>query len=55
MNERLVRPFMVEDVEVALHQMVPLKAPRPNGFNACFFQKNWAIVEPEVCKAVLFF
>ncbi|XP_059439185.1 uncharacterized protein LOC132171798 [Corylus avellana] len=47
MNERLLRPFMEEDVETAIHQMAPLKAPGPDGFNACFFQKNWAIVGPE--------
>jgi hypothetical protein len=39
MNERLLIPFTVEDVEAALHQMAPLKAPGPDGFNACFFQK----------------
>lgn len=51
MNERLLRP---KEVEAALHQMTPLKAPRSDGFNAYFFQKNWTIVGPKVCKAVLF-
>jgi hypothetical protein len=34
MNGRLLRPFMAAEVETALSQMVPLKAPGPNGFNA---------------------
>jgi hypothetical protein len=54
MNEALVRPFIAEEVRTALFQMAPLKAPGPDGFNAGFFQKHWDIVEPEVCKAVLY-
>jgi hypothetical protein len=55
MNESLVRPFVEEEIRAALFQMSLLKAPKPDGFNARFFQKNWDIVGLEVCKATLFF
>jgi hypothetical protein len=37
-----------------MHQMPPLKASRPNGFFADFFQKNWTVVGEEVSRAVLY-
>jgi ribonuclease HI len=54
MNAELVQPFTEVEVCSAVHQMAPMKAPGPDGFDAHFFQKNWAIVGVEVCKAVLF-
>jgi hypothetical protein len=40
MNESLVRPFVEEEVRLALFQMAPMKAPGPDGFNAGFFPKK---------------
>ncbi|XP_042958006.1 uncharacterized protein LOC122293492 [Carya illinoinensis] len=39
MNERLTRRFTVVEVEKAVKQMAPLKAPGPDGFGLCFY---WA-------------
>jgi hypothetical protein len=51
----LLKEFMVEEVDLALSQMHPLKSPGPDGFSACFYQKSWPTVHAEVCKAVLEF
>jgi hypothetical protein len=53
MNEALNKNFSAEEVHTALFQMGPLKAPGPDGLNANFFQKNWALMGDEVCYAVL--
>jgi hypothetical protein len=53
MNEELTKSFSAEEVRAALFQMAPLKAPGPDGLNACFFQKNWSIVGEEVCTMIL--
>jgi hypothetical protein len=45
----------VEEVEVTLGQMHPLKSLGPNGFTACFYQRSWETVKKEVCKDVLDF
>ena len=53
MNARLLRPFTADEVGIALKQMAHLKAPGPDRFNACFYQKNWNLVGPDVCNVVL--
>jgi ribonuclease HI len=53
MNEELGLAFTEEEVHAALHQMAPLKAPGPDGLNACFFQQNWTVMQSEVCKGIL--
>ena len=53
MNARLLRPFTTDEVGIALNQMALLKASRPDGYNACFNQKNWGLVGPNVCNDVL--
>jgi hypothetical protein len=53
MNNDLVRDFNMEEIEVALFQMGPFKAPGPDGLNACFFQTYWPILKEEVCHVIL--
>jgi hypothetical protein len=55
MNEKLISEFSRDEVETALMGMAPLKSPSPNGYSACFFQKSWNTVYPEVCEMVLRF
>lgn len=38
MNEALQKEFTKEEVEVALHQIGPLKSLGPNGYGAYFYQ-----------------
>ena len=38
MNDGLVEDFTKVEVEIALTQMAPLKAPDPNGMPPIFFQ-----------------
>ncbi|XP_042962692.1 uncharacterized protein LOC122296963 [Carya illinoinensis] len=53
MNEKLSRRFTAVEVEKAVKQMAPLKAPGPDGFGPCFYQNHWGIVSEEVNKAAL--
>jgi hypothetical protein len=53
MNSQLLREFTVEEINGVLMQMLPLKAPCPDGFAACFYQENWATVGTEVCNTIL--
>jgi hypothetical protein len=53
MNGELLKIFTKEEVEIALKQMAPLKAPGPDGLPADFFQNHWDLMGEEVCLAVL--
>jgi hypothetical protein len=53
MNQRLLQPFMEEEVRVALFQMHSLKSPSRDGYSAGFYQKSWAVVGKEVTRAAL--
>ena len=55
MQEVLLGEFTAEEVKVALFQMEPTKASRPDGMNALFFQKFWHIVGDDVVSAILDF
>ena len=48
MNNYLFKEFSDEQISDALFQIGPLKAPRPDGFPARFFQRNWGVVREEV-------
>jgi hypothetical protein len=54
-NQNLVAPVTMEEIQTALNQMDPLKAPRPDEFPACFFPQNWEILHQEVCDAIKYF
>ena len=53
MNQCLIRNFTMEEIEAALFQMHPTKAPGPDGMSAIFFQKYWDIVGSDVSRMVL--
>jgi hypothetical protein len=55
MAELLCRSFTTEEVEAALFQMSPNKAPGADGFTAGFFQKHWPLLKDKVVSAVLGF
>ncbi|KAH0996108.1 hypothetical protein GBA52_019972 [Prunus armeniaca] len=47
MKHFLVKPYNRDEVEIALKQMPPSKAPRIDGMPAVFFQKYWHILGDE--------
>lgn len=55
MAAMLERVYTEEEVEAALFQMAPSKAPSVDGFNAGFFQAHWQLVKPCMVLAVLSF
>lgn len=55
MNNLLLRAYTLEEIDLALSQMQPLKAPGPKGYRVCFYHKHWNTVGGEVRHAVLKF
>ena len=53
MTSALTADFSKIEVEVALKQMAPLKAPGPDGMPPIFFQHYWSSIGDDVVKAVL--
>jgi hypothetical protein len=51
-NNHLTADFTNEEISDALFQIGPHKAPGPDGLPARFFQRNWALLREEVCKAI---
>ena len=53
MNAKLVRPYSMEEADIAIKQMAPLKAPRPDGMPPLFYQSFWQHIGLEVTEAML--
>ena len=53
MNRSLIRNFSKEEVEIALKQMAPLKAPGLDSMPPLFFQHYWESIGVDVVKAVV--
>ena len=53
MNAQLSQEFMEWEVEVALKQMAPLKAPGPDDMPPLFYQNYWSLVGNDVTKTIL--
>jgi hypothetical protein len=53
MNDMLVAEFTASEIELALKQMAPLKAPGPDGMSPIFYQKYWHIVGHDIIEAIL--
>ena len=53
MRAALARPFNVEEVECAIKDMAPLKAPGPDGMPPLFYRTYWTDIGMDVSQAVL--
>ena len=55
MNANFVVDFEALEVQEAIKQMVPLKAPSPNGMPYIFYQNYWELLGEDVTSFVLYF
>ena len=53
MNAQLTDTFSAVEVEAALKEMAPLKAPGPDGMPPVFYQSYWSLVGSDVNEAIL--
>ena len=53
MNNGLTKEFTRHEVDIALKEMAPLKAPGPDGMPPLFFQSFWHLIGDDVSKVVL--
>jgi hypothetical protein len=51
-NDTLCSAFTDDEISFALFQIGPTKAPGPDGFPACFYQRNWGILKEDIIAAV---
>ena len=52
-NEQLMGEFMEWEIQEELDQIVPLKAPGPDGMPPLFYQHFWEIMNKEVTSTIL--
>lgn len=52
LNDLLTAEFVKDEVDEALKQMDPLKAPRPDRLPPLFFQKFWSTIGEDVSQAI---
>jgi hypothetical protein len=48
MNEALCAEFTDDEISFALFQIGPTKASCPDGFPACFYQRNWSTLREDI-------
>ena len=53
MNDTLTRAFTIQEVEVVVKEMAPLKAPGPDGMPLLFYQSYWSLVGSDVSHSIL--
>ena len=53
MSNMLAENFRREEIEEAIKQMHPTKAPGPDGMCALFYQKYWATIGNDICGEIL--
>ena len=55
MNVDLAREFTKADIDHALKQMAPFKAPGPDCMLPIFYQHYWHLIGDDVARAVLYY
>ena len=55
LNNQLEQEFTVWEVQKAIKEMAPLKAPGPNGMPPLFYQHYWNTIGNDVTQSVLHF
>ena len=53
MNSKLTAMYTMEEVELAIKEMAPLKAPGPDGMPPLFYQTYWIDMGMDISQAVL--
>ena len=53
MNYTLRRPYTSKEIDMALKQMYPHKAPGLDGMNPFFYQCYWGVISPDVSCTIL--